>query len=167
MEYFHNGKVHTLSLTDNFLFCAIDFTRRIVLMKLINVIAIALMFTISLAQSSGELRTCMEKAKTQLEMTVCASEEAKRTDVELNTTYQALLARTPGRSNVLAKIRASERAWIAYRDSYLEAMYPADDKQLQYGSSYSMEISLLTAKLTQQQIEALKDLSQQHTGSRQ
>ncbi len=46
-------------------------------------------------------------------------------------------------------------------------MYSANNKQSEYGSSYPAEVSLLRAKLTQRQIEALKDLLKQYSGSRQ
>ena len=48
-----------------------------------------------------------------------------------------------------AKIKTAQRAWIAYRDAYMGAMYPAKDKQAEYGSIYPMEADLLRAKLTQ------------------
>jgi hypothetical protein len=37
----------------------------------------------------------------------------------------------------------------------MEAMYPAEDKQAEYGSVYPMEADLLRAKLTQRQVTAL------------
>jgi len=49
----------------------------------------------------------------------------------------------------LRRFKAAERAWIAYRDAYMGAMYPAKDKQAEYGSIYPMEADLLRAKLTQ------------------
>ena len=65
----------------------------------------------------------------------------------------------------VAKIKAAERAWIAYRDAYTDAMYPAKDKQTEYGSTYPMEVDLLRAKLTQRQVTALKELLQQYSGA--
>jgi uncharacterized protein YecT (DUF1311 family) len=48
----------------------------------------------------------------------------------------------------VAKIKAAERAWITYRDAYMDATYPAKDKQAEYGPIYPMEANLLRAKLT-------------------
>ena len=48
------------------------------------------------------------------------------------------------------------------RDAYTEAMYPAKDKQSEYGTSFPMEVDLLSAKLSRQQINALHDLVEQH-----
>ena len=46
-------------------------------------------------------------------------------------------------------------------------MYPAKNKQAEYGSIYPMEADLLRAKLTQQQVAALKELQQQYSGAAQ
>ena len=69
------------------------------------------------AQDSAEYRACRDKANTQAEMTSCAGAEAKRVDAKLNSSYRTLLARVASQPEALAKIKAAERAWIAYRDS--------------------------------------------------
>jgi len=120
-----------------------------------------------LAQNPDEYRTCHDKAKTQGEMNVCASEEAARVDAQLNDVYRKLLSQAASQQEAVAKIKAAERAWIAYRDAYMDAMYPAKDKQAEYGSIYPMEADLLRAKLTQEQLVALKELLQQYSGAAQ
>jgi uncharacterized protein YecT (DUF1311 family) len=115
----------------------------------------------SFPQNSARYRACNEKAQTQTEMNACSNEEATRVDAELNRVYAKLLSKAEGDPEGLAKIKAAERAWIAYRDAYIAAMYPAKDKQAEYGSIYPMEVDLLGAKLTRQQIAALRDLLQQ------
>jgi uncharacterized protein YecT (DUF1311 family) len=118
-----------------------------------------------LAQDSTQYRTCNESAKTQAEMNACANEEAARVDAELNDAYRKLLSKAAGQPESVAKIKVAQRAWIAYRDAYTDAMYPAKDKQAEYGSIYPMEIALLSAKLTQQQVAALRELLQQYSGA--
>jgi uncharacterized protein YecT (DUF1311 family) len=115
------------------------------------------------AQDSAEYRACSEKANTQSEMTVCASDEAARVDSKLNTTYRALLARAASQPEALAKIKVAQRAWIAYRDAYIEAAYPAKDKATEYGSIYPLDVTLLRARLTQRQIVAIGDMLQRYT----
>ena len=115
------------------------------------------------AQDSAEYRACSDKANTQSEMTACASDEAARVDAKLKTTYRALLARVTSQPEALAKIKAAERAWIAYRDAYIEATYPAEDKATEYGSIYPLEVTLLRAKVTQRQLAALEDMLQRYT----
>lgn len=117
----------------------------------------------SFAQDPEQNRACDEKAKTQMEMNAYASEEAARADTELNDVYRKVLAQAGKQEEVVAKIKAAERAWIAYRDAYMEAMYPAKDKQAEYGSIYPMEANLLRARLTRRQVAALKELLQQYS----
>ena len=118
----------------------------------------------ALAQDSAQYRACSEKAKTQTEMNHCASDEAARADTELNEVYRKLLSQAASQEEAVAKIKAAERAWIVYRDAYLDAMYPAKDKQAEYGSIYPMEANLFRAKLTQRQVTALKEMLQQYSG---
>jgi uncharacterized protein YecT (DUF1311 family) len=114
------------------------------------------------AQDSATYRACSKQANTQHEMNACASEEGKRVDDELNRVYKLLLAKVRGDLAATSKVRAAQRAWVAYRDAYIEAMFPAKDKPAEYGSMFPMEVDLLTAKLTRQQIEALQDILRQN-----
>jgi uncharacterized protein YecT (DUF1311 family) len=91
-------------------------------------------------------------------MNACASDKANRVDEELNRTYTVLLTKFNDNPTAGAKIRAAERAWLRYRDAYMDAMYPAKDKQTEYGSIYPMEFNLLVAKITRTQILALRDV---------
>jgi uncharacterized protein YecT (DUF1311 family) len=118
------------------------------------------------AQESPQYRACSDGAKTQVAMNTCASDEAAGADAQLNDVYRTLLQKTTD-TTAATKIKVSERAWIAYRDAYIDAMYPAENKQAEYGSVYPMEIALLRAKLTRIQIAALNDLSQQNGGAPQ
>jgi uncharacterized protein YecT (DUF1311 family) len=78
--------------------------------------------------------------------------------------YRQLLSKAAGEQNAVAKIKASERAWIAYRDAYIDATYPATDKQSGYGSMYGMDVALLRAKLTQQHLADMQELLKQYSG---
>lgn len=115
-----------------------------------------------IAQDSGQLDRCMDKANTQLAMNFCAKEEVLRVEAELKSLQQKLTLAARKEPRAIDKIGAAARAWIAYRDAYLEAMYPAKDKQAAYGSIFPMEFGLLHAKLTRQHIEALKELLKQY-----
>ena len=103
----------------------------------------------------------MGKATTQTAMNICASQEAGRIDAELDKVYRKLLSRSANQPEAVVKIKAAEKAWISYRDAYVAAMFPAEDKQAEYGSVYPMEVDHLRAKLAQQHIEALRDLLEQ------
>lgn len=116
------------------------------------------------SQDSEQYRACNDRAKTQTEMNACANQEAARADADLNDVYRKLLSKAANQPEAMAKIRAAERAWLNYRDAYIDAMYPAKDKQAEYGSVYPMEVDLLRAKLTVQQIAALRALLVQYSG---
>jgi uncharacterized protein YecT (DUF1311 family) len=94
----------------------------------------------------------------QPELNACAADEAARVDGELNRVYRELLSKNSDDPAAAEKIKKARRAWVAYRDAYVEAMFPAEDKQAEYGSMYPMEVSQILAALTRQQVEALKDL---------
>lgn len=64
------------------------------------------------------------------------------------------------------KIKAAGEAWLAYRDAYMDAMYPAKNKQAEYGSVYPMEADLVRAMLTQRQLGALRELLQHYRGDK-
>ena len=120
-----------------------------------------------IAQESEQYRNCINKANTQTAMHICANEEAVRVDAQLNDIHRKLVSAASNEPSAIAKITAAQTAWVAYRDAYIEAMYPAKDKQATYGSIFPMEVDLLRAKLTRQQIEALKDLLRHYRGSKQ
>lgn len=100
----------------------------------------------------------MNTASTQSELNQCASEEAKRVDAELNAIYTKLLARLAKHPLAAAKLRAERSAWLKYRDAYVNAMYPEEDKQISYGSMFPMEVDNLYAALMRQQIKDMTDL---------
>lgn len=118
------------------------------------------------ARDSEQYRACNAKAKTQGEMNACANSEAARADAQLNRMYRKLLAQAAGQPEALAKIKSAQRAWLTYRDAYMDAMFPAKDKQAEYGSIYAMDADLLRAKLTQQQLTSLEQLLRQYGGTK-
>lgn len=120
----------------------------------------ATMLVPAAAQSATTSSQCFNQAKTQLAMNMCASNEAAQADADLNMAYKALLAAVAAHPSYLAKLKAMQKAWLAYRDSYLNAMFPEANKQGAYGSSYPMNAALARAALTQQQVTALERLAQ-------
>ena len=101
-------------------------------------------------------------ADTQAELNACAQEEAVRADDEMHAVYRALLSKA-GRKSARTKIRRAHQAWLAFRDAYIEARFPASDKQREYGSIYPSEMNLLKVKLTEQHVASLQDLLSEYT----
>ena len=90
-------------------------------------------------------------AQTQAAMNVQARAEFERADAELNKTYEALLTKVPDAEGK-EKLRQSQRAWLAFRDS--EAAFAA--AQARGGSiAPTMRYETMT-ELTQQRIKQLK-----------
>jgi uncharacterized protein YecT (DUF1311 family) len=126
--------------------------------RIATIIVVVIIGCRSYGQDSTEYRTCVDKSQSQSQLNKCASDEAARADLELSSAYKGFLAKIAGDSLAIAKVRESERAWLRYRDAYIEAVYPAKDKQLAYGTEYPMDVDILSAKLTREHLVALKYL---------
>jgi uncharacterized protein YecT (DUF1311 family) len=131
---------------------------------LMLIVVLLTVFPASSQKKKTENDPC--KGNTQYEMNMCAGQELKRADAELNRVYQQLLKAVEGDKLATSKIKTAEQAWIVYRDAYLEATYPEEDKQANYGSIFPMEFALLSTKLTRAQTAALKELLRAHSPDR-
>lgn len=114
----------------------------------IAVLASLLSGGLVIAQSSIEYKTCSDAAKTQIALHKCADEEARRADRALDIAHKRLLSIQKGDPAAAKKMRALEAAWTVYRDAFIEAMYPATDKQAAYGTMFAVEALLTRARLT-------------------
>jgi uncharacterized protein YecT (DUF1311 family) len=97
---------------------------------------------------------CMDNAPSQAAMNECASNSLGAADKELNQVYQQVLHKYAKDTVFVAKLKAAQKAWLAFRDAELEARYPANDKSLEYGSVYPMcannELEAMTRKRTEE-----------------
>jgi uncharacterized protein YecT (DUF1311 family) len=107
--------------------------------------------------SQGAKNPCWDRATTQSELDHCADLDAKASDAQLNMAYSRLLDAAKGDAVRATKINAAEQAWMAYRDAYIKAMYPAENKQ-DYGTSYPMEADELYGELTDAHIKDVENL---------
>lgn len=95
-------------------------------------------------------------AQTQLEMNEEANEAYKKADKELNAVFNKTLQEYQSDAKFIAKLRASQRAWIKFRDAEVEAQFPETDKRGQYGSVYPMCWSMALTDLTKERIKKLR-----------
>jgi uncharacterized protein YecT (DUF1311 family) len=106
---------------------------------------------------------------TQTEMTICAAEEAKAAEVELEKRYQDLLTgvrqlpsdiQSPklDMTRAIENIKAAQLAWVRYRDAYIDATFPLENKQQEYGTMYSMRVSAIRADMAREQIRHINIL---------
>jgi|TARA_R110002110_G_scaffold89504_2_gene233092 uncharacterized protein YecT (DUF1311 family) len=86
-----------------------------------------------------------------------ANFEYNEADTELNNVYQKLLSEYKSDSIFIDRLKKAQRIWLSYRDAELEMKFPAENKQLEYGNTYSMCVSIYLEELTEQRIEKLKD----------
>ena len=115
----------------------------------------ALLLFISISAISQE-NPCWKTAMAQSEMNRCADEEARAADAELNRVYQDLLKKTQANANARKKLRDAERAWLAFRAAHLQALYPASDKQRDYGSIFPMCYSKVATAMTKERTTQLR-----------
>jgi uncharacterized protein YecT (DUF1311 family) len=116
------------------------------------------------SQVSAQYRDCDQRAHSQAEINSCANDEDARADSELNDVYRHLLSVAEKEPRATAKVKDAERVWIQYRDAYLEAMFPAEDKLAYYGSKYPGDFNIVRASLTREQTKKLRELIKQYEG---
>ena len=114
-------------------------------MKWATAAAIAL-FAPSLSFSA----VCKRNAHGVYEDPACASEAFSKADKELNAVYRRLLAQVDDAAKI--KLRASQRAWIAYRDSNAGFVYAVEGE----GSAGRMVLANQNEQATRARIRELK-----------
>ncbi|HOV89229.1 MAG TPA: DUF1311 domain-containing protein [Syntrophorhabdaceae bacterium] len=95
-------------------------------------------------------------AETQYEMAKKAGAEFAKADKELTTTYNRILKEYREDKEFIEKMKAAQRAWIKFRDAHIEAVFPAKDKQSEYGSVFGMCYLIMMQQMTEARIEQLK-----------
>jgi uncharacterized protein YecT (DUF1311 family) len=110
------------------------------------------------AQKPNTLSDCQKKATTQRELEVCADLEFRRVDAVMESIYQQLLSKAKGDATAERKIRDAQQLWLAFRDAQLEATYPHEDKQREYGSAYPMCVLHLKTELTKERTKMLSKM---------
>lgn len=96
----------------------------------------------------------------QAELNACAADDFNKADKELNTTWQALLRKEAADQVFIAKLRAAQKAWLAFRDAELEAHFACEgnDSRMCWGSMEGMSFMMRKKDLTQQRTKMLKDM---------
>jgi uncharacterized protein YecT (DUF1311 family) len=77
-------------------------------------------------------------AQTQAGMNERACAGNRRADAEMNRVYQQILSEYQDKAEFVEKLKEAQRAWVAYRDAHMEALYPGEDKRSLYGSAHEM-----------------------------
>ncbi|MEO6365528.1 MAG: lysozyme inhibitor LprI family protein [Luteimonas sp.] len=98
----------------------------------------------------------MANGQASAEMNADAGTNPAAADRELNTVYQQVLLKHAMDKNFIRKLRAAQRAWLAYRDAELAARYPDPDPRTAYGCVYPDCAAGLKARLIHARISQLR-----------
>lgn len=74
---------------------------------------------------------------------------------EINTVYQKILQEYSSDKEFVKNLKATQRLWIQFRDAEIKAKYPNRTPGY-YGSVYSLCVSNLMTKLTNERIRTLE-----------
>jgi uncharacterized protein YecT (DUF1311 family) len=105
----------------------------------------------SLSPKAANAKSCSQTANTQMELNECAGKELQQAEARLAAALRRLGIDPNG---------PEEKAWEAYRDAQLKAIYPSvSNEQAEYGSIYPMCWATLKRKLTESRLRDLKALT--------
>ncbi|MFZ1344417.1 lysozyme inhibitor LprI family protein [Thiothrix eikelboomii] len=65
-------------------------------------------------------------AGNQAELNQCALDEYQAADRKLNDTWKKLMAKFKNDKTATAKLKAAQKAWLAFRDAEIEATFACD-----------------------------------------
>lgn len=102
------------------------------------------------------LMTGVAYAQTQVELSGDACSEYKQAEAELNSVYREVLATHKRDRAFEKKLKEAQLAWIKFRDAHLESIFPAANKQQEYGSAFQMCYCGELAEITYKRIAQLK-----------
>jgi len=125
-------------------------------MRLILVCASMFLLTAPSANAADD-QSCWDKAKSQYDLNICGNKDLQKIDADLNALYQRILKEYADDPKFIDKFRASQRAWIKFRDAEMEALFPPHDEDpMYYGSVQPMCEASWLVILTKQRIEQLR-----------
>jgi uncharacterized protein YecT (DUF1311 family) len=125
---------------------------------LVSVLLLSLGTMPIFSQTPHRRSSCLDTANSQADLNVCASSLARQADVARKRAYDKLVQARVSDPAALVKLKKAETSWLAYRDAYLAAAFPAHDKQQNYGSMFPMSFDLLAESITLSHVKDLDGL---------
>lgn len=102
-------------------------------------------------------KTSIQKAlTTQLQMNMLSQQGYIKADKELNKIYKQIMKKYAKDKLFIKKLKASQRLWIKLKDANLEAVFPEQNKRLNYGSIYPLSRDSALEIYTLERIRFLK-----------
>jgi len=72
--------------------------------------------------------------------------------------YRELLSKLKDNDNATKKLSAAQRAWLAFKDAHIQELYPAGEKQAEYGSKYPMCYAQVATEMTKERTAQLRKM---------
>ena len=128
------------------------------LKRIVPMFSIALAFIAAPATAWAVDAVKCNPAGTQLELNACAADELNKADQKLNEVYAALLKKEAKNTAFVQKLRAAQRAWIAFRDAELDATYACQNSNARvcWGSMLPLRYLSYKAQLTRERTTRLQ-----------
>ena len=95
-------------------------------------------------------------AQTQTELSEQTCATSQEADKELDQVYQQVMKASESEKRFTAALKKAQQAWVSFRDLHLASLYPAENKQMEYGSIYPMCYCLEKTRLTRERIAQLR-----------
>lgn len=122
--------------------------------------AFALLFAMSArampAGDQGGLHSQHKQGQSQEALERDSDSNFQAADRELNQVYSQVLRKYAKDPVFIAKLKAAQRAWLAFREAEVAAHYPDANPTAAYGSVYPACVDDLETELTMKRIEELK-----------
>ena len=88
-------------------------------------LGIALLLFASISYAEEPAFKCNPEGN-QAELSQCAYDRYQAADKQLNDTWKQLMAKFKGDKTATAKLKTAQKAWIAFRDAEIDAMFACD-----------------------------------------
>jgi uncharacterized protein YecT (DUF1311 family) len=95
-------------------------------------------------------------AQTQLEMNERARREFEDADGRLNRLYKQILGEYRQDAAFARQLRVAQRAWVAFRDAHVKAIFPKPNPSAKYGTVYPLCRFQILTELTNARSEQLE-----------
>ena len=128
-------------------------------MKTLNIFTSTtlLLFSVSAATVGSAPAFKCNPNGTQPEINQCAADDYTASDKKLNDTWKSLMAKFKDDKTATAKLKAAQKAWVAFRDAEVEAQFACDDKSGScWGSMEGMLRNGVLKELTDTRTERLQ-----------
>ena len=128
------------------------------------IVGIALSLLLSTTAFAGDIK-CNHDGN-QMEMNQCAADDYAAADKKLNATWKKLMEKFKNDKTAIAKLKAAQKAWIAFRDAEVDAMFACDegDVSVCWGSMYPMLFNSELQSMTETRTERLQKYIDQGLG---